>query len=109
MALRDPVWIARESMRPGRVRRKIARCIPHRAARRRYDREDVARAGSQEGAPGLALAVLAFRAVPAPMPMRFDVYGRYVLIVERHGDNWRALQVGDDGKRGLREDIVIPN
>ena len=44
----------------------------------------------------------------APRPLRFDVYGRYVLIVERHGGNWRILQVGDDGKRGLRDDIVIP-
>jgi hypothetical protein len=41
--------------------------------------------------------------------MRFDVYGRYTLIVERQGNNWRVLQVGDDGKRGLRVDLVIPD
>jgi hypothetical protein len=48
-------------------------------------------------------------AVSAPPPMRFDVYGRYVLIVERSGTRWRVLQVGDDGKRGLRDDVAIPS
>ena len=42
-------------------------------------------------------------------PLRFDVYGRYTLIVERDEGNWRVLQVGTDGKRGLREDLVIPS
>jgi hypothetical protein len=46
--------------------------------------------------------------MPESLPMRFDVYGRYVLVVERCDDTWRALQVGDDGKRGLRRDLVIP-
>ena len=46
--------------------------------------------------------------MPESPPLRFDVYGRYVLVVERHGDGWRALQEGDDGKRGLRSDLVIP-
>jgi hypothetical protein len=46
--------------------------------------------------------------MPGPAPMRFDVYGRYILVVERHVDTWRVLQVGDDGKRGLRSDLVIP-
>jgi hypothetical protein len=42
-------------------------------------------------------------------PLRFDVYGRYTLIVERHEGNWRVLQVGADGKRGLRDDLMIPS
>ena len=46
---------------------------------------------------------------PPGTSMRFDVYGRYVLVVERHEGNWRTLQVGDDGKRGLRGDIAIPS
>jgi hypothetical protein len=41
--------------------------------------------------------------------LRFDVYGRYTLIVERHEGNWRALQLGADGKRGLRDDLAIPS
>jgi hypothetical protein len=48
-------------------------------------------------------------AMAAESPLRFDVYGRYTLIVERHEGNWRVLQVGADGKRGLREDLVIPS
>jgi hypothetical protein len=45
----------------------------------------------------------------AEAPLKFDVYGRYTLIVERHEGNWRVLQVGADGKRGLRDDLVIPS
>lgn len=54
--------------------------------------------------------------------MRLDVYGRFTLIVEREqvsGDThlnegasdyrWRVFQVGFDGKRGVRDDIVIPD
>ena len=40
--------------------------------------------------------------------MRFNVYGRYHLLVERSGRAWRVLQIGEDGKRGLRDDISIP-
>ncbi len=40
--------------------------------------------------------------------MLLDVYGRYRLLVERVENHWRVLEVGDDGKRGLCEDIVIP-
>ena len=41
--------------------------------------------------------------------MLLDVYGRITLLVERIGDRWRVLEVGDDGKRGLCEDVVIPS
>ncbi len=39
--------------------------------------------------------------------MRFDVYGRFVLDVTRRNGAFVVLQVGDDGKRRLREDIVL--
>jgi len=39
---------------------------------------------------------------------RFDVYGRYEIVVERIDGAWRVLQVGADGKRGLRADLAIP-
>jgi hypothetical protein len=45
----------------------------------------------------------------AESPLTFDVYGRYTLMVERHEGKWRVLQVGADGKRGLRDDLVIPS
>jgi hypothetical protein len=45
----------------------------------------------------------------AESPLCFDVYGRYTLIVERDEEKWRVLQVGADGKRGLRDDLVIPS
>jgi hypothetical protein len=45
----------------------------------------------------------------AQAPLKFDVYGRYTLIVERQNGNWRVLQLGPDGKRGLRDDLVIPS
>jgi hypothetical protein len=48
-------------------------------------------------------------AMVAESPLRFDVYGRYTLLVERHEGNWRVLQAGADGKRGLRDDLVIPS
>jgi hypothetical protein len=47
--------------------------------------------------------------VSTPPSLKFNVYGRYVLVVERDGENWRVLQAGDDGKRRLRDDIVIPS
>jgi len=51
--------------------------------------------------------------------MRFDIYGRYTLIIERSVEGSRAgetgetgeylvLELGAEGKRRLREDIVIP-
>ena len=40
--------------------------------------------------------------------MRFDVFGRYVLLVERDGDGWRVLDLNGDGKRRLFEDVMIP-
>jgi hypothetical protein len=40
--------------------------------------------------------------------MVLDVYGRLTLLIERINGQWRVLEVGDDGKRGLCEDVVIP-
>lgn len=41
--------------------------------------------------------------------MRFDCYGRFVLDIERVRDAWRVLEVSSsEGKRRLREDIVVP-
>lgn len=41
--------------------------------------------------------------------MRFDCHGRFVLDVERlPSGEWCVLQVGDEGKRRLRDDVVIP-
>lgn len=40
--------------------------------------------------------------------MRFDVYGRMVVVVERAGDGWRAWRVGPDGKRTELRDIPFP-
>ena len=38
---------------------------------------------------------------------RFDVYGRYELDIERHGDRWVVYQRGE-GKRRERPDLTIP-
>ena len=40
--------------------------------------------------------------------MRFDVFGRFVLLVERDGEGWRVLELGEDGKRRLFEDVMLP-
>lgn len=40
--------------------------------------------------------------------MRFDVFGRFVLLVEHDGDGWRVLELGSDGKRRLLEEVVVP-
>jgi hypothetical protein len=40
--------------------------------------------------------------------VRFDVFGRFVLLVERDGDGWRVLELGGDGKRRLFEEVVVP-
>jgi hypothetical protein len=40
--------------------------------------------------------------------MRFDVFGRFVLLVERDGGGWRVLELGPDGKRRVFEEAVIP-
>lgn len=39
--------------------------------------------------------------------MRFDVYGRFRLDVTREHDRLVVLEVGDDGKRRLRDDLVL--
>jgi hypothetical protein len=41
------------------------------------------------------------------MPIRFDVFGR-ILVVERFGDRWQAFDAGSDGKRS-HADVVIPH
>jgi hypothetical protein len=33
--------------------------------------------------------------------LTFDVYGRYRVHAERHGEVWLVLRVAPDGKRGL--------
>jgi hypothetical protein len=40
--------------------------------------------------------------------MRFDVYGRFTLIIERTGSGWLVLEQGADGKRRVSEDVVLP-
>lgn len=38
---------------------------------------------------------------------RFDVYGRYEVDIERHGDRWVVYECGE-GKRRERPDLAIP-
>jgi hypothetical protein len=40
--------------------------------------------------------------------MRFDVYGRFILVIERTTSGWLVLQQGADGKRRIFEDVVLP-
>jgi hypothetical protein len=40
-------------------------------------------------------------------PIRFDVFGR-IIVVERRGEEWLAFDVAGDGKRRRAEGIVIP-
>ena len=39
--------------------------------------------------------------------LRFDVFGR-LMLVERRGGEWRVYQLGGDGKRSLIRDLAIP-
>jgi hypothetical protein len=39
--------------------------------------------------------------------LRFDVYGRYQVHVERREGGWRVMRVGADGKRALMH-LLIP-
>ena len=39
--------------------------------------------------------------------IKFDVFGRDVLIV-RSDSGWKAFYLGNEGKRRLARDIVIP-
>jgi hypothetical protein len=39
---------------------------------------------------------------------RFDVFGRLVLVSKNDG-RWTAWYAGDEGKRRLASDIVIPS
>ena len=39
--------------------------------------------------------------------LRFDVYGRQVLVLREH-DHWSAYYIGAEGKRRSAKDIVIP-
>ena len=39
--------------------------------------------------------------------LRFDVFGRRVLIAESN-NGWVAFYLGDDGKRRSAPDIVVP-
>jgi hypothetical protein len=40
--------------------------------------------------------------------MRFSIYGRYLLDVERHGDRWVAFRVGE-GTRREDPGIFVPS
>jgi hypothetical protein len=40
--------------------------------------------------------------------MKFDIYGRMVLQIEKTATGYQVLQIGSDGKRRLREDLCIP-
>lgn len=39
--------------------------------------------------------------------VRFDVYGRFLIDVVREGDRLVVLELGAEGKRRLRPDIVL--
>ena len=39
---------------------------------------------------------------------RFNVFGRRVLLTRRD-DQWLAFYLGDEGKRRLANDIVVPS
>ena len=41
-------------------------------------------------------------------PLRFDVFGREVLIVEKDG-GWEAFYLGNEGKRRIANDITVPS
>ena len=40
--------------------------------------------------------------------LKFDVFGREVLIVEKDG-GWEAFYLGSEGKRRVAKDIVVPS
>jgi hypothetical protein len=40
--------------------------------------------------------------------MRLDVYGRFQLDIERTSSGYRVFELGSEGKRRTREDIVLP-
>jgi hypothetical protein len=41
------------------------------------------------------------------MELRFDIYGKMILIVRRSQERWEVFRLGADGKRGA-EEVVIP-
>lgn len=40
--------------------------------------------------------------------LKFDVFGRDVLIVEKDG-GWEAFYLGNEGKRRIAKDIIVPS
>jgi hypothetical protein len=40
--------------------------------------------------------------------MRFDVYGRFLLDLERTPEGYVVYQLGAEGKRRARDDLVVP-
>jgi len=40
--------------------------------------------------------------------LKFDVFGRHVLIVEKDG-GWEAFYLGSEGKRRIAKDISVPS
>ena len=43
-----------------------------------------------------------------PLSLKFDVFGRDVLIVEKDG-GWEAFYLGNEGKRRIAKDITVPS
>ena len=40
--------------------------------------------------------------------LKFDVFGRDILVVEKDG-GWEAFYLGNEGKRRVAKDIVVPS
>jgi len=40
--------------------------------------------------------------------LKFDVFGKDVLIVEKDG-GWKAFYLGNEGKRRVAKDITVPS
>lgn len=40
--------------------------------------------------------------------MKFNVFGRKVIEVVRQSNQWRAFDLGNEGKKRLVQDLVIP-
>ena len=41
--------------------------------------------------------------------LRFDVYGRFRVIVEEVDGIWSVYRIGADGKRRRLDDVVVPD
>ena len=59
------------------------------------------------GDPSAPLSLVVRRRESTLNSLKFDVFGRLVLIAES-GDGWVAFYMGAEGKRRPAKDIVIP-